>query len=69
MRCFGGKGVVDEGSGRVSLPPLVEASWFVGWFTGCGGVGCLWCRRLPLVTLMVGVVSEMVLLMRLARVV
>ena len=26
----------------------------VCWFTGCGGVGCLWCRRLPVATLMAG---------------
>ena len=31
--------------------------------SGFGGVGCLWCRRLPLVTLMVVVVLVMVLLM------
>ena len=32
-------------------------------FTGLGGVGCLWCRRVPLVTLMVGAVEVMVSLM------
>ena len=26
----------------------------VCWFTGCGGVACLWCRRLPVAKLMVG---------------
>ena len=26
----------------------------VCWSTGCGGVSCLRCRRLPVVTLMVG---------------
>ena len=38
----------------------------VGWFTGLGGVGCLWCGRVPLVTLMVGMVQVMVLLTPLA---
>ena len=38
----------------------------VCWFTGLGGVGCLWCLRVPLVTLMVGMVLVMVLLMPLA---
>ena len=38
----------------------------VRWFTGLGGVGCLWCQRLPVVTLMVGLVLAMVLLMPLA---
>ena len=71
MRCFGGEGVVDDGSGRVAVPALVGA-WLVEvvWCcTGFGGVGCLWCRRLLLLTLMVGVVLLMVLLMPLARVV
>ena len=45
--------------------PLWGAWWVevVRWFTGLGGVGCLWCRRVPLVTLMVAVVQVMVLLM------
>ena len=51
--CFGGEGVVIDGSGRVPLPPLAEAWWFV-CFTGCCGIGCLWCRRLPVATLVVG---------------
>ena len=38
----------------------------VYWFTGPGGVGRLWCRRVPLVMLMVGVMQVMVLLMPLA---
>ena len=50
------------------MPPLVGAWWVevVCWFTGSGGAGCLWCRRLQLVALMVGVVLVMVLLMLLA---
>ena len=28
--CFGGEGVVVDGSGRVSSPPLAGAWWFVG---------------------------------------
>ena len=38
----------------------------VCWFTGPGGAGCLWCPRVPLLMLMVGVVQVMVLLMPLA---
>ena len=38
----------------------------VCWFTGPGGAGGLWCRRVLLVMLMVGVVQVMVLLMPLA---
>ena len=71
LRCFGGEGVVEDGSGRVPVPPLVGA-WCVEvvcWFTGFGGAGCLWCQRSLLVTLMVGVVLVMVLLMPLAWVV
>ena len=44
-------------------------AWWVEvvcWFTGLGGVGCLWCRGVPLVMLMVGMVQVMVLLMPLA---
>ena len=41
----------------------------VCWFTGYAGVGCLWCLRLALVTLTVGMVLVMVLLMPLAWVV
>ena len=69
MRCFGGKDVVDGGPERVPLPPLVEAWWFVCSFTGFGGVGCFWCRILPLATLLVGVAPAMVLLVPLAWVV
>ena len=71
MRGYGGKVVVDDGSGCVPVPPLVGA-WLaevVRWFTGFGGVGCLWCRRSPLVMVMVGVVLVMVLFMPLAWVV
>ena len=42
---------------------LVET---VCWFTGPGGDGRLWCRRVPRVMLMGGVVQLMVLLMPLA---
>ena len=38
----------------------------VRWFTGPGGARRLWCRSVPLVMLMVGVVQVMVLLMPLA---
>ena len=38
------------------------------WFTGPGGAGCLSCRRVPLVMLMVGLVQMLVLLMTLASV-
>ena len=38
----------------------------VCWFIGLGSDGCLWCRRLLLVTLMVGVLLVIVLLMPLA---
>ena len=44
-------------------------AWWVEmvcWFTGPGGAGRLWCRRVPLAMLMVGVVQVMVLLMPLA---
>ena len=42
-----------------------RACWeqMVCWFTGPGSAGCLWCRRVPLVMLMVGVVQVVVLLM------
>ena len=39
-------------------------AWWVEvvcWLTGLGGIGCLWCRTVPPVTLMVGVVQVMVL--------
>ena len=51
--CFGGKGVVVDGSWRVPSPPLAGA-WVVWWLTGCGGFGFLRWRRLPVATLMVG---------------
>ena len=47
--CFGGEGVVVDGSGRVSSPPLAGAWWFVGspvvvaLVSSCGG-GCRWRR-------------------------
>ena len=34
----------------------------VCWFTGPGGAGCLWCRRVPLVMLMVGVVQVLIVM-------
>ena len=40
----------------------------VWWFTGLGGAGRIWCPRVPLVMLMLGVVQVMVLLMPLAGV-
>ena len=45
-----------------------RASWvkIVCWFTGPGGAGRLWSRRVPLVVSMVGLVLVMVLLMPLA---
>ena len=61
LRCFGGEGVVDVGPRRVPLPLPVEVPWFVDLFTGFGGVACIWCRTLPLVTLLVGVAPAMVL--------
>ena len=46
---FGGEGVVVDGSGRVSSPPLAGAWWFVGSpvvvaLVSCGGGGCRWRR-------------------------
>ena len=46
---FGGGGVVVEGSGRVSSPPLVGAWWFVGSpavvaLVSSRGGGCRWRR-------------------------
>ena len=43
--CFGGEGVVVDGSGRVLSPPLAGAWWFVGSLVvvalvSCGGGGC-----------------------------
>ena len=48
--------------------PWRRAWWveMVCWFTRPGGADCLWCRRVPLVMLMVGMVQVMVLLMSLA---
>ena len=47
--CFGGEGVVVDGSGRVPSPPLAGAWWFVGSPTvvalvSSGGGGCRWRR-------------------------
>ena len=47
--CFGGEGVVVDGSGRVSSPPLAGAWWFVGSpavvaLVPSGGGGCRWRR-------------------------
>ena len=47
--CFGGEGVVVDGSGRVSPPPLAGAWWFVGSpvvvaLVSSGGGGCRWRR-------------------------
>ena len=47
--CFGGEGVVVDGSGRVSSPPLAGAWWFVGSplvvaLVSSGGGGCRWRR-------------------------
>ena len=50
--CFGGEGVVVDGSGRVSSPPSGRRL-VVCWFTSCGGFGFLWWQRLPVATLMV----------------
>ena len=46
---FGGEGVVVDGSGRVSSPPLAGAWWFVGspvvvTFVSSAGGGCRWQR-------------------------
>ena len=43
--CFGGEGVVVDGSGCVSSPPLAGAWWFVGSpvviaLVSSGGGGC-----------------------------
>ena len=45
--CFGGEGVVDDGSARVSSPPLAGAWWFVGSpvvvaLVFSGGESCRW---------------------------
>ena len=47
--CFGGEGVVVDGSGCVPSPPLAGAWWFVGSpavvaFVSSGGGGCQWRR-------------------------
>ena len=47
--CFGGEGVVVDGSGRVPSPPLAGAWWFVGSpvvvaLVASGGGGCRWRR-------------------------
>ena len=47
--CFGGEGVVVDGSGCVSLPPPAGAWWFVGSpvvvaFISSAGGGCRWRR-------------------------
>ena len=47
--CFGGEGVVADGSGRVPSPPLAGAWWFVGSpvvmaLVSSGGGGCRWRR-------------------------
>ena len=47
--CFGGEGVVVDGSGRVFLPPLAGVWWFVGSpvvvaLISSGGGGCRWQR-------------------------
>ena len=47
--CFGGEGVVVDGSGRVPSPPLAGAWWFVGSpvvvaLVSSGGGGCQWRR-------------------------
>ena len=47
--CFGGEGVVVDGSGRVPSLPLVGAWWFVGSpvvvaLVSSGGGGCRWRR-------------------------
>ena len=62
--CFGGEGVVVDGSGRVPSPPLAGAWWFVGSsvvlaLVASGGGGCRWRTD-------GGVMLAMVLLMPLA---
>ena len=47
---FGGEGAVVDGSWFASS----DRAWWFCWFTGCGGFGFLWRRRLLVVTLMVG---------------
>ena len=47
--CFGGEGVVVDGSGRVPSPPLAGAWWFVGSpavvaLVPSSGGGCRWRR-------------------------
>ena len=47
--CFGGGGVVVDGSGRVPSPPLAEAWWFVGLplvvvLVASGDGSCRWRR-------------------------
>ena len=47
--CFGGEGVVVDGSERVPVPPLAGAWWFVGSqvvvaLVSSGGGGCRWRR-------------------------
>ena len=47
--CFGGRGVVVDGSGLVLSPPLAEAWWFVGLpvvvaLVASGAGGCRWRR-------------------------
>ena len=47
--CFGGEGVVVDGSGRVPSPPLAGAGWFVGSpvvvaLVSSRGGGCRWRR-------------------------
>ena len=47
--CFGGEGVVVDGSGRVPPPHLAGAWWFVGSpavvaLVSSGGGGCRWRR-------------------------
>ena len=47
--CFGGEGVVVDGSGLVPSPPLAGAGWFVGSpvvvaLISSGGGGCRWRR-------------------------
>ena len=47
--CFGGEGVVVDGSGRVPSPPLAGAWWFIGSpvvaaLVSSGGGDCRWRR-------------------------